>query len=261
MNVLVKRRLTLAAIALVVVALGVQQVASMALLSPYASRFSLPLLLPEALGVTMYRALDRAPVPGPIAAPLRVTLARRFLAAGRIPEAQDVLTRLPEGPERADLRGMIEAARGQDTAAAEDFIDAGDDQRLTAIIDALAQTNIASALALQERLVERLGESAIPSPGLADAYWRLGILQATLGYVGKPRERAAANVAAIESYAEAVKLAPFSAKYLLALANQQANTGDVRSAVATFNRIIALDPHGKEAPEGIRRLEQAAPHS
>jgi hypothetical protein len=156
---------------------------------------------------------------------------------------------------------MIEAARGQDTAAAEDFIEAGDDQRLIGIIDALAQTDIYRALALQERLVERLDESTIPSPGLADAYWRLGILQATLGYVGKRGERAAANAAAIESYAQAVKLAPFSAKYLLALANQQANTGNVRGALITFNRIISLDPHGKEAPEGIRRLEQATPHS
>jgi hypothetical protein len=257
MTAVVKRRLVLALLAFVVVLLGIQQAASMALLSPYASRFAFPKLLPESLGVAMYRDLDGLPLPAPLAAPLRVTLARRFLAADRIAEAQDVLRRLPDGAERADLRGMIEAANGQDTAAAEDFIAAGDDQRLIAIIDALAQTDIYRALALQERLVERLDESAIPSPGLADAYWRLGILQATLGYVGKSGERAAANAAAVESYAQAAKLAPFSAKYLLALANQEANTGDVRAATATFHRILALDPNGAEAHEGLRRLEHA----
>ncbi len=255
----ISRPIAYGAVGFLVLLLGLQQIASMALLAPYASPLALPRLLPESLGVAMYGAFDRAPISARLVAPLRVTLARRLVASGHTAEARDVVERLPPGVDRYDLEGMLAADRGALLVAADDFVEAGDDQHLASVLDTIVKTDLIHAIALQERLVARFSSSPIPAPGLADAYWRLGILQATLGYVGKPEQRGPANIAALASYQQAVDLAPFSARYLLALGNQASNSGEPALAMATFRRVLELDPQSKDAPAAIKRLGGTIP--
>jgi tetratricopeptide (TPR) repeat protein len=242
------------AVGCVVLVLGAQQLASTALLAPYAVAASFPRLVPEAFGERLATMLAHLPVPSPVSEPLRAATARRLLAEGHVAAANAVIARLPEGAVRADLLGVEAAASGAAAAAADDFIAAGDVQRLAPVVDAVAATDPRRAIALQNRLIARLRDERLPSPDLADAYWKRGVFEATLGYVGTTPERARANAASRTDYERALRFAPNSVKYLLSLANQQANMGARAAAIATFRQILVLDPHVVDARNGLRRL-------
>ncbi|MGH7329259.1 MAG: hypothetical protein ACREJX_13000 [Polyangiaceae bacterium] len=104
---------------------------------------------------------------------------------------------------------------------------------------------------LQREIVERLsaGDDKVL---LADALWRLGQLDAEIGYVEKPQRRAQWEEA-LKDYERALQLEPLSETILLAAANQALLNGDRKDALDYFNRAVAVDPASTAAREGLRR--------
>lgn len=106
---------------------------------------------------------------------------------------------------------------------------------------------------LEREIVERLsrGDDKVL---LADALWRLGQLDAEIGYVEKPN-RVAQWQGALKDYERALQLEPLSETILLAAANQALLNGDRKAALDYFNRAIAVDPASAAAREGLHRAQ------
>ena len=110
------------------------------------------------------------------------------------------------------------------------------------------------ALALDRTLVARLEHDRLDQVALADALWRLGQLDAEVGYV-EPSKRRAQWRAALGDYERALQLEPLSETMLLAAGNQALLNGDRPSALQYFQRSIEVDPGSAEAREGLHRAQ------
>lgn len=110
-----------------------------------------------------------------------------------------------------------------------------------------------AADALQRSIVERLsrGQDKVL---LADALWRLGQLDAEIGYVEVPTRRSQWQQA-LKDYRLALQLEPLSETILLAAANQALLNGDRKDALDYFTRAISVDPASAEAREGLHRAQ------
>jgi tetratricopeptide (TPR) repeat protein len=108
--------------------------------------------------------------------------------------------------------------------------------------------------ALDRALIERLTHESTDQVALTDALWRLGQLDAEIGYVEKPTRRAQWQ-AALNDYERALQLEPLSETILLAAANQALLNGERDVAVQYFQRAIAVDPGSVDAREGLHRAQ------
>lgn len=109
------------------------------------------------------------------------------------------------------------------------------------------------ATELQHEIVERLsaGDDKVL---LADALWRLGQLDAEIGYIEKS-DRVAQWQRSLKDYQRALQLEPLSETILLAAANQALLNGDRKVALDYFKRAIAVDPASGAAREGLHRAQ------
>jgi len=122
-------------------------------------------------------------------------------------------------------------------------------------VDALDKAgDYRGALALDRSLVARLEGDRLDQVALADALWRLGQLDAEVGYVEPPKRRAQWR-AALADYERALQLEPLSETMLLAAANQALLNGDRDASLQYFQRAIAVDPGSAEAREGLHRAQ------
>jgi tetratricopeptide (TPR) repeat protein len=122
-------------------------------------------------------------------------------------------------------------------------------------IDALDKAgDYRGADALDRSLVERLERDSTDHVALTDALWRLGQLDAEIGYVERPSRRVQWQ-AASKDYDRALQLEPLSETILLAAANQALLNGDRDAAVQYFQRAIAVDPGSADAREGLHRAQ------
>ncbi|MBV8750093.1 MAG: hypothetical protein JO103_10305 [Candidatus Eremiobacteraeota bacterium] len=194
---------------------------------------------------TTARRVDRLDPSLPLPSALRIVLTRKALDAGELSLAAAHLARLPPSHDRAALYGRLAEARGDETTAVAAYLEAGDLDGLERRVAALEEAHrFADALALQQATVERLRADPTQADALAEAYWHLGRVQQAMAYQLWPTspERRAAQLRSAEAYRQAVQLAPFSARYLIAAGNQELNLGRLTEARRDFARVHDVDP-------------------
>ena len=219
--------------------LGAVQLASSAAYGDLAAR---P-LLPAALHERAPRLLR--PFVGDARARAAAAVHEGDLAA-----AEQLIAALPEDAQTADLRGRIAAARNDRDAAIREYVRAGDVVRAQALIDALATTAPARALADQERLVAAHADDPNAAEVRGEAWWRLGQLQAAVGY-RDAAQRPALWRKAEASYERALALAPNEETYLLAAGYQSLVNGDVAASQRWYARAAEVVPNSADAYAGL----------
>jgi tetratricopeptide (TPR) repeat protein len=254
-------RFTLFGVLLVVVlALGALQLTASIAAAPAAQGGSLLRSL-SAAGPRV-DALDPALA---MPAPLRILLARRALAANDLARAAALASRLGPSTDRSALEAQLAEQGGDIEGARRAWFDAGAYSELERIgSDLERKGDVRGAERLQATIVERLSGIRTHPDALAEAWWRLGVLDAAL----PPHERAPEGGdvyerRALAAYEEAIALAPFSAKYLISAASQDLNLGDLDGAQRYFERAAEVVPGSVLIPVGfgevaVRRGDVAA---
>ena len=238
-------RLLLVAVALVAVWLGAVQLASSAAFGDLAVQHSLqsllhaadPLLLRGAIGGRLARA--QAAVHNDEA------------------DAAALVSRLAPDPPVLDLRGQLAEARGDRDAALDAYVSAGDLVRAQRLIDALAPAQPARALAYETQLLAHLHDDGSASEDTGQAWWRLGQLQAALGYA-RPTRRSALWRAALTSYERALRYGPNEETYLLAAGYQSLANGDAAASLRWYSRAAQVVPNSADAFGGLAWAYAAA---
>jgi tetratricopeptide (TPR) repeat protein len=251
------RVLALVGLLAVALALGVLQTVASIAAAPAAQSGSVVRLLSQSSA--RVDALDPA-LAMPV--PLRILLARRALAAGDSARAAALAARLGPSTDRSALEAEIAAKRGDMEAARVGWLDAGDYGDLEALVTDLEQRGDArGAERLQATIVDRLAQDRTHPDTLAEAWWRLGVLDAALAErrvsAGGPQRRSLA------AYQEAIALAPYSAKYLISAASQELNLNELDAAQRYFERAAEVVPGSVLVPVGygevaVRRHDFAA---
>ncbi len=229
---------------LVAAALAAVQLASSAAYGDLAARPSLPAALHAAdPGLLRPFLGDR---------PARAAAA---VHGGDLAGATALLAPLPDDARVADLRGRIAEARGARAEAIGEYVRAGDVVRAQGLIDALAASDLHGALAAENGLVANLGgASAVQERG--QALWRLGQLQASVGYAD-PARRRLWWAAAERSYEKTLALAPNEETYLLAAGYQSLANGDASAALRYYTHAADVVPNSGDAYAGLAWTDAA----
>jgi tetratricopeptide (TPR) repeat protein len=228
-------------------------VASGAVFSHAAAAVSLPANIPVRWGVAIYSAIERiAPAPY-----VDAMLAKAAFDRHDLQSALSYAQRLPESPARAELLGQIAQVRGDEAQAYRYFVAANDVFAIRREVNRLAAHDPTGAYTLESRLTNRLERTATHPDALADAYWELGRLATQLGYADAAHRRAWFEEA-MRDYTDAVKLAPFAEKYLIAAGSQELNLADAtgdrshfKRAFDYFNRVLDQNPASADAYAGL----------
>jgi len=114
------------------------------------------------------------------------------------------------------------------------------------------------AIALEQALISRLHDSFLERAELASAYATLGNLQIQAGWK-KPAQAPALRRNAIGALQQAATLAPYNERYLLLYAFAQLQWGDRAAARTTFERILRLHPHQRDAEAALAELDASPP--
>lgn len=224
---------------IVAAGLGAVQLASSAAYGDVAARVSLPAAL-HAADPTLLRPLIGG----------RAARAAAALHDGNLATAQRLIATLPDDAATADLRGQVAQARGDRAAAIAQYVRAGDVTRAQSLIDALAATDTAQALADQRALVAALRDDPGASEVTGQAWWRLGQLQAAQA-AADPAQRAALGREAERSYERALALAPNEETYLLAAGYQSMVIGDVAASGRWYAHAAEVVPNSADAYAGL----------
>jgi tetratricopeptide (TPR) repeat protein len=169
---------------------------------------------------------------------------------GDLATAERLAATLPDDAETADIRGRIAEAHGDRAAAVQQYVRAGDVVRAQALIDRLATTDPARALADQALLVAAHQDDANAGEVRGEAWWRLGQLQAAAGYTDAAK-RTAYWRKAEASYERALALAPNEETYLLAAGFQSLANGDVPAASRWYAHAADVVPNSADAYAGL----------
>lgn len=231
----------------IVVGLGALQALASIAAAPAAQRGSLVRLL--SVAGPRVDTLDPA-LPMPEA--LRILLVRRALGAHDLARAAALAERLGPSTDRSSFQARLAQLRGDARAAQRGWFDAGDYDELEQIVDELERRgDLRGAERLQSTIVVRLAQDRTHPNTLAEAWWRLGVLDAAL----PPRARCAEGTRACEqhaltAYERAIELAPLSAKYLISAASQELNLNDLDAAQRYFERAAEQVPGSVLIPVG-----------
>jgi len=148
-------------------------------------------------------------------------------------------------------------ARGDDAQEYRYFVTANDVFAIRGEVNRLAAHDPIGAYQLELRLKDRLARTAMHPDALADAYWELGRLATARGYVDAGNRRAWFEEA-MRDYTDAVKLAPFAEKYLIAAGSQELNLADAtgdrthfKRAFDYFKRVLDQNPASADAYAGL----------
>lgn len=241
-------RLVLACGALAIaVAFAFVQCASLGFLREGAVAGSLPQRLPADVTRAAALAIESIAPVGFI----ELMLAREDLANGRLGEAQTRIDRLPAGRDREALRGHLFALRGDEPAALIAYLSAGDVAAIEQTIARAEQLgDLTRARRLQRVLIDRLDQDPTHHDALAEAWFRMGALDAKAGYVFAA-QRSAYWGAALGDFNEAIKLAPLTPKYLLNAGTQALELGREGAARAYFQAAASIDPGNPSAYAGL----------
>lgn len=217
-------------------ALGAVQLGSDAVFARAGEPISLPAHLHPQLGVSIYRAVARiaqAPyVDG--------MLARAALDRGDAAHAQQYALLLPPSGTRDDLLGFAAQARGDDRAALQYFVSAGDIEAIDSAVDRLQYRDPAYAYRLESGLKQRLEQSGTHPDAVAEAYWQLG----RLAWMQSQRKLAMHN------YERAIALSPLSEKFLLSGGFSAYEMHQYPLAQSYFQRVLSVNPASPDAYAG-----------
>ncbi len=229
-------------------ALAALQFVSGSLLSTYATPESLVARLPGGAGERVAAWTGDWILPPT----LRLVLARQAVAEGDLAQAQRRIDALPPSRDRAALAGQIAEQRGDHAAALSNFLVAGDLAGLEREEQFVEQSgDIVRAVALQREIVSRLERDPTQPDALAEAWWRLGLVEETDAYHHAIDARRPFGLRSIAAYEHAVALAPLSEKYLIAAGSQELNLDDADRALAYFERARDVDPTSAQAWVGL----------
>ncbi|PZR59624.1 MAG: hypothetical protein DLM50_00495 [Candidatus Meridianibacter frigidus] len=234
----------MAAACAVAVLLSIVQFASSAIFARVAARGALPSHYGITQGERIYRSIERvAPFPF-----VEDMLARAALNRHDPAEAQAHIERMPPTVVRNELRAQLEDMRGNRPAALRHYLAAVDVDSVQFEIDRFADAGqIARAYALESALRERLSQAGTHLDALAETYWHLGVLAARQSSAQEqPWKRTA-----LTHYQQALALAPFSEKYLLAAGTQALDLGDFSEARLYYERGTEVDPASADAYAGL----------
>ena len=238
----------LAALVLLVLA-SIQLVASLAVRNRAVAGSWLSFVPPAAAA-----RVERLDPALPLPSPLRLLLARRALQDGDLALASRWIVLLPPSRDRSSLEGGLAEANGDALAAARGYLAADDLSGVERLIaGAERRGDPDGALALQSEVVGRLRADRTQSDTLAEAYYRLGLLEEEASWrlpVGDARRRAD-ELHAKKAYDGALVLAPFSQRYLIAAASQELNLGDLDAAAREYARARNADPASSVALVGL----------
>jgi len=232
-----------------IAASAILQLASDALESRAASPNSLPRMVPAQFGLSVYRVLDRiAP-----ASYVEVSLAQAELERGNLASAQRYALRLAGSPVRDELLARIALMRGEALLAREYFLAAPDPDAVTAAAEKLAVQDPAAAYSLERLLQARLAMTGTHPDAVAQTYWQMGQLanrQAWRQVPGSALQRTWLR-RGLRDFEAAVRLAPFSERYLVAAANQADQLGGQARAEQLFGQAADIDPRSADALAGL----------
>lgn len=237
-------------------AAGLALALALGMLQAIASSAAAPAALPGSLVRVLSFAGARVDAIDPALAmpvPLRILLARRALAAGDAARAAALAARLGPSTDRSALEAQVAELRGDAEGARRGWFDAGDYADIEQLVDGLERRgDLRGAERLQATLVTRLAQDRTHPDALAEAWWRLGVLQAAL----PPRERGADDGqtyarGSLAAYESAIELAPYSAKYLISAASQELNLNELDGAQRYFERAAEVVPGSVLIPVGF----------
>ncbi len=241
------RSLALAACVAIALALGgLQGIASIAAASAAQDGSFVRLLAAAGPRVD---ALDPAL---PMPAALRILLARRALAAHALDRVEALTARLGPSTDRSALEAELAEARGDTQAAQRAWFDAGDYSGLERLAADLERGgDLHGAQELQQTIVDRLAQDRTHPDTLAEAWWRLGVLDAALAG-NEPTVAAGRTYArrSLDAYEAALALAPYSAKFMISAASQELNLGELDGAQRYFERAAEIVPGSVLIPVG-----------
>jgi len=197
--------------------------------------------------------LDRIDPHVPLPPALRLVMARSALAAHDVARARADVAQLRPSPDRFALEGGIAEALGDSAVAMAAYLAAGDLNAVERRVEILAQEqHVGDALALQHLIIARLGADRTQADALAEAYFRLGLLEQRQAYaLGAGSARRVHERQALTAYESAVKLLPLAERYLIAAGNQQLNLHEVDAAVRSFERAHDADPTSADPLVGL----------
>lgn len=229
-------------------ALAAVQVISSSVLRDYAQPDSWLMHVPHTLANRVaVGAGDRFLTPA-----LKLVLARRAMDHGDLALAERRVAALPPSRDRASLTGEILERRGDHAGAIRSFLLAGDLPALEREEQLVELSgNISGAVALQREIVSGLERDRTQPDALAEAWWRLGLVEETDAYHHPIPARGPYKVRSLRAYEQAVALAPLSEKYLIAAGSQELNLGDVGRALIYFERARDVDPTSAQAWIGL----------
>ncbi|MHB8178236.1 MAG: tetratricopeptide repeat protein [Vulcanimicrobiaceae bacterium] len=235
-------------IVILTVALGVVQLGSDALYHDAAVPWSFPARVPISVGVAIDRTIARV-APAPY---VETSLARTALQQGDLRSARRYADALPDSPIRNELLARIARAAGHPQRALRYDLAAPDIDAVRAIVRASAAHHPQAAARVERRLLRRLRTLGTHPNAVGEAYWELGRLDTQRSWYA-PSQTAIRRLRAraVLRYHSAVTLAPYSEKYLLALAFGQFHLGDLPAARVTFMRDLGVDPASADAYAGL----------
>ncbi len=202
--------------------------------------------LPRALGVAIYRVIERiAPAPY-----VEQMLARAAFDTGNIDEAERHALLLPPSPARNELLARYAQARGRTQLALEYYLVAPDATQVDAYVTRITKSDPDTAYTIESELLARLTALTTHPDAVASANWRLGRIATERGYQ-QPLKRAEAWRLGLNRYQQAAALAPLSEKYQLAVGNQLILLQDWQGARAAFLRALNINPDSIDARNGL----------
>jgi tetratricopeptide (TPR) repeat protein len=240
---LIAAALVIAAIALAM-PLAIVQIASMSAYGDLAATPSLPALLHATQALRLRDFIGG-----------RYARARADVHDGNLDAAERLLATLP--PDRAsdDLHGDIARLRGNPDAAFAWYVRAGDTLQAQAIVDASLAAHPERALRAETLLVANMQRAGASGDDLADAWWKLGVLQRAAGV----HDARGDDAAALRSFQRALENAPNRKSYLLAAGIEALKLADDGDAVKYLTHAIEVGP-GKANAYGALALAYAAQH-
>ncbi|MDQ6931861.1 MAG: hypothetical protein M3160_01655 [Candidatus Eremiobacteraeota bacterium] len=237
-----------AVIACILAALALLQFGSMALFSNAASAASFPAHLQHSFGENVYRTLERIAPSDTVEA----MLAQDDLAHHRLHDAQDRIERMTPGAQRSELQAQLATAQGKTEQALRAYLAADDVDALQLEVDRLARSGrLDDAYGFERQIVKRLTSQRTHPDALAEAWWHLGELASWLAARGTREKWLQSGQ---QEYEQALGLAPFSEKYLLAAGFQALTLRDTTAASTYLSRAIDVNPASAEAYAGLGQL-------
>jgi len=220
------------------VSLAALQAASASIYASAGSPASIPAHIPPQFGRNVYVAIERI-FP---ASWVESMLVRSAFLSKNLADAQTHLARMEPSVTRSELAARIALEQGDHGAAMSHFLDAVDVDAVHAEVDQLSRAGrTGTAYALENAVRTRLRSNATHPDAVAESYWRSGVLASKLGQLQ----------AGLNDYRDALALAPFSEKYLLAAGIQSINLHQYSNAGDYFERSISVDPASADAYAGM----------